>query len=490
MPTLKLPIAGSAYKNVDEAALQDRSAFLMDGFVDESGATNKRPGLKMWTVIGNDPIDGLFWWDKAGIVIATSNGRVYRINPVTTSAIDITGALLLDQLSGGLGNRTSFVAFTQAGEDYLMLANGGDLLVYGGAYTTTTKVNTLPTDPHDITSLAFIDTFVLCTQKNNPQIRFSAVGDAFTFPPLNFFTAESDPDFPSRIKVAWREIMVTGRRSIEAWFNQGVTPFERLEGAFIQMGVLAPNTFLDLAGSWIWLNNDRKLVVTQGRNPMIMSTPFDKELGRLEHLEDAFADVIQIAGRTFYVMSCPTHDKTYVFDVTQAQSPKGPDGWAEWSFYNQVTAQHERWRGSCYCYATSLGKHLVGDRNDGVIYTLDPDYPGDTAAPYLIRCVRRTGHISHGTTMSKRNVRLRIRMKRGLGNSDVIDPRLILRWRDQNGPWKPEITIPLGKVGEDEYVAELFALGIYRARQYEFIQSELCPLVLVDAEEDFDILMR
>ena len=66
---------------------------------------------------------------------------------------------------------------------------------------------------------------------------------------------------------------------------------------------------------------------------------------------------------------------------------------------------------------------------------------------------------------------------------------MIVRWKDNNkNEWSNEHQIDLGKSGDTEFIGSLKRLGIYRARQWEFILSDAVPLVLAEAEEEIELL--
>src|SRR6185369_10913402 len=94
----ELPITGDPYRNVDEAELDQISPMAQDGYVDELGIMQKRPGLKLLVDLGtNASIDGLYWWEQQGIALVVSNGRIWKITDSVGSVTELTG----DQLGAG-----------------------------------------------------------------------------------------------------------------------------------------------------------------------------------------------------------------------------------------------------------------------------------------------------------------------------------------------------------------------------------------------------
>ena len=96
MPTpAKEIIFGTINKNVDSSALTNESELLRDGYVDDLGNPNVRPGLKPYIdTLTTAAIDGLFWSDLNQVWIAVSNSKIFKIS-VDGIATDISGGNLL-----------------------------------------------------------------------------------------------------------------------------------------------------------------------------------------------------------------------------------------------------------------------------------------------------------------------------------------------------------------------------------------------------------
>src|SRR5690242_20645669 len=95
MPWQDLPVTGDPYRNVDESELDQISPMVQDGYIDELGYTQKRPGLTSFINFGTTAsIDGLFWWDAMRVVIVVSAGRVWKITDPSGTKTELTGATL------------------------------------------------------------------------------------------------------------------------------------------------------------------------------------------------------------------------------------------------------------------------------------------------------------------------------------------------------------------------------------------------------------
>ena len=465
----KVPIIGSPYESVEEVELDNMNATVVDGYVNEMDHIIKRPGLTEWIDLGtNLPVDGLYWWDEQNVAIAVSNKRVWKITGLDGTKTEITGSTAL--LAGGI------VSFATDGT-VLIMANGAQM-VHTNLSTLTTMADAQA--PTAVTHVAFLDRYILAMSET--AINFSDVGDYSAWVALDLFQAEGQPDNNVAMMEGFREIIVLGRRSVEFFINDGQTPFSRLEGASQPYGCGAPYSLCQVGGTWIWLDHNRRLVSMTGRQVTPVSNPYERVIQRYTNVDDAVGYTVSIDGYPLYVLNFPTARQTLVFNY---QTQK----WSKWGYWNSASGIHERYRGQAYCYARKWNFHLVGDWQNGKIYKADRSTFTDNTAN--LRTLIRTGHISHGTEISKRSHILRLRVKRGAGNASVSDPQLMMRRRVNNGAqWENERWASLGQVGQHELHLEFRRNGVYRTCQYEFSHSDASDFVLVGAEELVEVLGR
>jgi hypothetical protein len=478
--TAKLPIKGDPFKNVDESELTNKSAELIDAYTDETGSTVKRPGLASWVDLGTGrPVEGLYWSERLSVLLAVSDGDIWAITDSNGTKIQLSGASTLRDysLTGGIGK----VSFCDDGTSIFM-ANGGSIVYTDGA--TSTNDITDPDAPTAVDNVVFHDGYLIANVRGSDTFQWSNVLNSLVWDATDYATAESDSDEIIFLGSAWRELLLLGEKTVETWFNDGSTPFSRLEGAYTEGGTESPNSVSLIGeGGWVWLDNRRRLVMLTGRATKHVSTPFDKYLQGFSAVSDAISSVIEIAGRKFYVLSFPTEDKTLVWDFTKGDPSQG---WSEWGSWGG--SAYTRFLGHTHAYARGWGFNLVGSKADGKIYKLSTDNLDDDGT--AIRAIRRTGHVDHGTNSLKKSVALRIRVRRGEGNANVAEPVLKVRYNDDNNGFGSWASYSLGTSTDDEMIIRLYRLGTYRTRQWEFVQDERCGLVLVDAEEDFEILGR
>lgn len=473
MPKVKLPITGDPYQNIDDVALSDKSVALYDAYVDESGATNRRFGHTLLKNLSNPwkGIDGLYWWDKLGKAIAVCGGNIYRIDDANGNFVNITGSTL---------NTGVKPTFAEHGSN-LVIANGGRM-VYTDGTANTAYIGDVDA-PTAVTHVAFMDTYLLCNNVTSGAFHFSDVNNISSWSALSFANAEGIPDKINALNISWREIMLFGRQSVETWYNtgDGVAPFERREGAFIEKGCIAPYSVVSANNTWFWLDNTRRFVSLEGRVPKIISTPFDKIIQGFSTITDCKGDLFEIKGKPLIIWQFPTEGITFAYNYATG-------GWSQYYWWNAAFGEYQRFLGQSFCHCPDWGLYLVGSRLDSKIYKADFNTYTDDGD--IIRTLRRTGWVNHGTENKKRSNRLDLRIKRGYGTGGT-DPSLIIKWRNGgSSTWNNERYVNLKQTGNYEFETALTRLGSYRSRQWEFVLPDNTPLVLVEAEETIDVMGR
>lgn len=471
MPTVKLPIFESVMKGVDGIELSDDNFSLFDGYRTLKGGTTKRPGSKaLFTASAalGLGVDGLFYWAEKDVVMMVGGGDIYQLSYTSNSptVIKLTSSPLL--------NQNTPASMTVDGTNFYA-ANGGRIVytpISGTpAYITTTGA------PTNVTHVEFLDGYILATNRSNTMY-WSNVNAPTTWNALNFATAAGSPDIINALKVFNREIYLLGQRSIEIWENDGTTPFSRIPGGFIESGCSTPYAILEDENSLYWLDENRRLVRFAGKTVERLSTRFDRELQGLSKVSDATAQKIEMDGYVFFVFNFKTDDRTLVYNQTT-------DDWGEWGKWDLTKAEYERWLGNAYCYAEKWGLHLIGRRDSLIVSELSRNYGYDDSD--VVRLARTTGHIDNGTSKIKQCNEVRLRAKRGAGLSDRT-PKLMIRYKLDNGYWSNVKEFSLGNIGEYDLVLRDIRRHQYRTKQYEFTATDAVDVVFSNAEEDIEIL--
>ena len=286
--------------------------------------------------------------------------------------------------------------------------------------------------------------------------------------PLRFATAEGSPDDAVAVLSDHRELWVFGQRTIEVWYNSGDVdfPFERMQGAFVEKGCGAPNSPAKVDNSVFWLGDDGVVYRAAGYQPIRISThAIEARMG--DDNPDATAYTYTEEGHVFYVLTLPAKNLTLVFDVSTGL-------WHERSHY--LWGRHH---GACHVYA--YGQHLVGDFQNGLIYTMALNIYSDNTDEITRIAVSPPLHANRRRATMHR---LELDMESGVGlvTGQGDNPQAMLQWSDDGGKtWSNEQWAPIGRVGN--YLTRVIwnRLGMFRQRQYRVQISDPVPIAILGA---------
>ena len=385
------------------------------------------------------------------------------------------------ELTGSSALRSSALVTFAPGDNgnRLVMANGGRMVHTDGSTLTTMADADAPTEVTHVTEL---DGYLIANAVGSGRAHFSAFDDFSDWNALDFVTAEAQSDDIVALGEAYREVIMLGRESVEFFYNDGQTPFSRIQGSAQPFGIEATHSLAQLGQSWMWLSNTRRLVTMQGRNVVEVSSPYDRLIQEFASVDDAVGYAVSVSGYQLYVLNFPTARTTLCFNLQNQM-------WHKWGYWESQQAQYQRFRGQSYCFARSWNAHLVGDYENGTLYKMDRANFTDAGNP--IRTLLRTGHLNHGVHWTKRSNCFRLWCKRGVANADCANPQVMLRRRiDNKANWGNERWKDLGRTGHHEPFIDWNRNGIYRTCQYELVHSDPTEFVVMGAQDNVEGLGR
>ena len=451
MVSVALPLVGPAY-TLRSTPLDTQECINLYPEIDETtqgkapGMLINRPGLKPFsTLSGLGGVRALY---------TAANGTPYAIfaNGLYELASDGAATLRGSMATGG---------------PYQMADNGLGLAVVDGSQgyfmPFSTNVLGIISDPDffGTKGVAYLDGYLIF--HDDTQFQVSALLDGTNYDGLDFASAEGSPDTIVSILVDHRELWVFGKRSTEIFFNSGNAsfPLERIQGAYLEQGCAAHGSAdkMDNTVYWLGENEDGHGVVwdAAGYQPQRISThAVETAISRMPDISDAIAYTYQQAGHSFYVLTFPQGNQTWVWDAATRI-------WHRRSFY-ETLGFHSRELPGCHTFA--FGKHLVGDWTSGGIYQLDLDTYTDNGAP-MVRD-RILPYVANKQTLNFiRHNRARLDGEFGVGLEDGSDPQLSLRISDDGGrTWGNERFRSPGKQGAYRTRVEWYRLGQSVTRAY------------------------
>lgn len=433
-----------------------------------------RPGKKL---LGIPPVLGR----GRGLYRATNNDLYAVVNDVLYF---VSNAFVFTAI-GNIGVGTSPVSMADNGKDV-----GDSMVVVDGSpngweVTLSTRAFAAIVDGTGTfvgsNRVDYLSGFFLFNAPDTPYWYISLLNQV-AFNALDVAAKSAYADNLQSLGVRQREVWLIGALTTEPWYLAGGADFafEAVSSTFVPYGCAAKYSVASVDASLIWLTQDLKgrglIVKSDGYQAVRISThALEQELNKYPRLDDAIASTYQIEGHTFYVLTFPTADKTWVYDLATKQLHE-----AVWTDNDGV--EH---RDRALFYAEAYDRVIGQDWETGLLYEIDPDTFQDNGDPILCRrgfphVLDELNRITHWCLTAD--------MECGTIEDQDADPQLNLRYSDDRGKtFSDPIQVSMGKTGEYLTSPQFQRLGMARDRVYELFWSENCKTALngayVDAEE-------
>ena len=296
---------------------------------------------------------------------------------------------------------------------------------------------------------------------------------------LNFSSKDGAPDNLVSIIVSNREVFLMGETSSEVWIDAGLFPFpfQRIPGTNTQHGIAAPFSIARIGNSFAYVSRNirgqAQIMMMNGYVPTRISTHAVENTLVDQYIEDAIAYTYQLEGHEVYVVTFPTIDLTWAYDISTGM-------WHKWLSVDNQNVFH---RHRSNCQANFQNMNLVGDYQNGLIYMLDQANYTDNGNE--IRRVRRCPHLVSDYQRQYFH-ELQIYFQPGVGLSNGLAanevPEAMLRWSDDGGStWSNEHWTSIGTQGAYKNRAIWRRLGFARDRVFEVVVTDPVKAVIIAA---------
>jgi hypothetical protein len=457
---------GPSYTSLSPVAAGERTINFYLEKIDTAGAAfpwvlYPTPGMTLVGAFALGPARALFAQnDRLFAIVGTTLLEIFE-----NYAVSARGAVATDA-----ENSPARITGNGDGGNQLAIASAG-LYYY---YDLSTNTLTAPGTPtaHQV---GMLDGFIWALDRDSSTLHASPALDATSFP--GFQLRDMAPD-PWRSAVTMRrQIVLCGDRSSEIWYNAGTSPFPfaPIPNGGFAVGIAANESLVSI-GDWaMWLaktqDGEGDVVLLRGTVPEVVSTHGVRTaIQSYSRIDDAIADAYEELGHTFYVLSFPTANATWVYDLTSQT-------WTERGSWVAATATYSAWRPTWHAYL--WGRHLWLDREQGSLYqaslTVNTDVNGAA-----IRRVRR------GPLFWKDHARIffssfTLVTEAGLGISGTVptvgvDPQIELNYSNDGGKtWGTFGFRSAGRIGEYSAESTWQRCGSSKRRVFEVVMSDPIP---------------
>jgi hypothetical protein len=396
-------------------------------------------------------------------VSAVTSGTLYVGQ--TIQGTGVTALTIITALGTGTGGAGTYTVSTSqtVSSTTLYGLNFSQLPSSDGAFTGGTNVD-------------IVDNYFVYNRPDTQQFGCSNVLSPISGS-TNFSSKDGAPDDLVTLIVDHREIYLLGETSSEVWVDQGTSPFPftRIPGTSTQHGIAAPFSVSRLGNSFAYLSRNNRglaqIVQMNGYVPQRISTHAVENTLSGKTITDAIAWTYQLEGHEVYVISFPTLQLTWCFDIATGM-------WHKWLYTNNL-GQYERCRGNCA--AVFQGYVLVGDYSNGKIYHLDRNVYTDDGQH--VKRLRRAPHLTVDLQRQYfEELQLQFQPGVGLDVGQGEDPQAMLRWSNDGGStWSNEHWTTIGKIGKYTNRAIWRRLGTARDRIFEVSISDPVKAVIISA---------
>jgi Phage stabilisation protein len=448
---------------------------------------------------------------------ATSTGTALTISAVASGTIyvgqTIQGAgialgtiitAFVSGTSGGAGVYTTSQTNTVASPTTMYAINFSVLPSTDGAFSGANTVDVM-------------DNYIVY---NNPTTQQWGSTDLLSpiSPQTSYSLKDGSPDDLVALIVDHREVYLLGEVSSEVWTDVGAVPFpfQRIPGTSTQHGIAALFSLSRLGNSFAYVSRNNRgqaqIMQMNGYKPDRISTHAVENSLTNQYVDDAISWTYQLEGHEVYVVTFPTLNLTWAYDIATQM-------WHKW-LYTANDNSYQRHRGNC-C-AVFQGMVLIGDYENGCIYELDKKNFTDNG-----QNVRRLRRAPHLVTDFQRQYfdELQLQFQPGVGTTGLsqptgdifidspyiiypnavftigpfqtyvigqqaslnntittTNPQAMLRWSNDGGStWSKEYWVSIGKMGKYTNRAIWRRLGQARDRIFEVSITDPVNAVIVSA---------
>jgi len=430
-------------------------------------------------VYGNSPATFTVTSVSSGVVTGltqTFSGAYTSlpINPVSTSTNNVgTGLTLTLTFGTGTGGTGNYVINnSQSIASRTMYAlNFSVIPTTDGAFSGATVVDV-------------VDNYFVYNDPNTQEWAASNILSPITYS-LSYASKFTGPDNLVSLICDHGQVYLLGENTSEVWADVGTFPFpfQRIPGSSSQQGIVAPFSISRLGNSFAYLSKNNRgqaeIVQMNGYFPTRISTHAVENTLVDQYIADAVAYTYQLEGHEVYVISFPTIDLTWAYDIATGM-------WHKWLWVDSNNVYH---RHRTQVSALFQGIVLAGDWENGQIYQIDLNNYTDNGD--TIRRLRRAPHLV-SDLQRQYFEELQIQFQPGVGltgvtvplNGEVVgaNPQAMLRWSNDGGStWSNEHWSSIGLIGKYKNRIIWRRLGWSRDRVFEVTVTDPIKAVIVSA---------
>lgn len=414
------------------------------------------PGLQTFVQLGAYPARGMY--ELGDFMYIVANNIFWRV------AND--GSVVN---KGSLATFSGYVDISDNGNE-IIVVDGPNGYIFDVLADTFTQI----ADPDfpGADTVAFINSRFVVNKPGTAEFYISGVYSGTTWDPLEFATAESDPDLLMRVTAESGQLVLFGSNTTEFWGDSGAAdfPFARIGSAAIEWGLAARWSLCKFMDSLIFLRKNRlgqvQVCALQGYNAAPVTNPeMDYVFSQYAAVSDAIGFSYMVSGHPFYQITFPTPGETWLYDGLSKC----------WSRLESSGGRHR-----AELQVNFQNRSYVSDYEAGKIYLLDENTYTDDGAYVAREFISR--HQSTGEWSHISQLWLEMEAGTGLNLGQGQTPQIMMQISKDGGhEYGPEVWREIGAMGKYRQRAVFNRLGRARDWLFKFRITDPVKVVFVAA---------
>lgn len=359
--------------------------------------------------------------------------------------------------------------------------NGTQIMFVDGPNGYIYNINTLvfvritDVDFPGADTVDFLNGYFIVSKPNTGEFYISTQYDGLVWDPLDFATAESNPDLLVRVFVNNGQLHLYGTNTTEFWGDSGALdfPLARIGAAAVEWGLAARWSLVKFIDAVIFLAKNRlgavQVFVMDNGVAVPVSTPnldyIFAQYARNGGVSDATGLSYMVSGHPMYQLNFPSRNVTWCYDGKTK----------EW---HQLKSGNDRHLAEIQY--SHLENSFVTSYRDGTIYKFSDTEYTDNGGSIIREFVSRHQLTGNWSVFDEIWLEMEAGVGLSLGQGD--DPVVIMQYSKDGGhTWSKELWGSIGKIGQYRRRAVWRRLGASRDWVFKFRVTDPVKTVFVSA---------
>ena len=389
----KHPFPGKMEKNLLETVAKQGSLEIINGLLDKAGAIRKRPGLyfnQSLSAVGG--IQAIYYWPAKEKIVVVAGGQVYAANNLAATLVQVSNyTAMLNP-----GN----VKIADTGHWLYFCSDTGPMVQWNGTDEAIRVADGAA--PVNVSSIVVLNQRVIANDLGTNRFWYTDPPD-LTNPTMaltwsGYLEVGRTSEDVVGLGVAGGELIVFKRESLQAFYDDGTTPYRPITGSQQFYGLISASALTKYTNALFFVGPDRQ--IRQLLNREVTNIGYECMTSALDMLIDT-SDVSTYVLDRWVIFNFLTDKKTFVYDPVLRS-------WTQFSTFS--SGAELGFLGRCTTMMPAAGETniwVIG-ANTGSIYIWDWAAYSDADNPIKFRV--RTTHNDWGTGVHKQSTRLLVKV--------------------------------------------------------------------------------